>query len=1007
MAQTRVVWVSAVVLTCLLLASAAWAQVATGGIAGLVRDSSGGVLPGVTVEAASPALIEKVRTVVSDNAGRYSIASLQPGTYTVTFTLPGFNTVKREGIVLTAGFTATVNADMPVGALEETVTVSGEAPLVDTQNTRQQTQLSGETLKALPRSQGAMNMIVAFTPGATGNVEVGASQAASWSENAGGNVIRYHGKAGIDQKFDGLDISSANGSTGFMVNPLLIQELVVEKGMGSSEATTSQLGFNAIPKDGGNTFNFLASGLYTNHHFQGNNVDDALRARGVTNPEGVNWVYTSGGSVGGPIVKNKLWFHSAAERLAATNFSAGNFYNKLQSSTGTSPLYEPDTTRPYSPWDETSRVGGRGTWQASPRNKVSASAEYQKITEHYQRGFNDPAAAEFYTFHADLYQGTWNSPVSNKLLLEAAVSHTGWGYTNFPTPEVPDPATTVGVTELTITGVDVNRPYRYSSRDYNYTNFPRNAQRFSMSYVTGSHAFKVGVSAAEASSLSCSRCAGPQLHYSYDMNNQVPSSIAQFATPYNTRSKIKLEFGVYAQDQWAIKRLTVNYGLRFDYFNGQVDAQETADTRPSGGFIAARSFDAVKNVPRWTDVNPRLGLSYDLFGNGRTALKYGVGRYLVKESASVAGANNPITTAVNQVKRNWTDANKDFVPQCNLNILTANGECGQVNNLNFGGTRASTTYSKDVLEGFGVRPANWDMSAEVQHQLARGLSFTAGFYRTQYDHVGSGGTAQFVTDNQLVTPADYDTYCVTAPVDSRLPSGGGYQVCGLYDIKPALFGKTQNIVKQPSEFGDPSVVSRFYSLSISSRFASGLLLSGGLDTGTIITDDCFVVDSPQQLLNCRVETPYGTRTQLKMQGSYPLPREFSVSGTLQNTAGSLYTADWSVTNDQIKGSLGRNLAACGTKTVCSSSVNVPLLPPDTYTQPRRTQLDLRLSKVVRLGSKSRLRANFDIYNALNSNAVINLISGYGPKWLYPADGGSTGIGLLGARLLQFSGELTF
>src|SRR5207247_4908588 len=177
MVQRSLVRVSVVVLTYLLVASGAWAQVATGGIAGVVKDTSGGVLPGVTVEAASPALIEKVRTVVSDSVGRYNIASLQPGTYTVTFTLAGFNTLKRDGIVLTAGFTATVNADMPVGALEQTVTVSGEAPLVDTQNIRQQAQLSAETLKALPHKQGALNMIVAFPPGASANAQFGASHA--------------------------------------------------------------------------------------------------------------------------------------------------------------------------------------------------------------------------------------------------------------------------------------------------------------------------------------------------------------------------------------------------------------------------------------------------------------------------------------------------------------------------------------------------------------------------------------------------------------------------------------------------------------------------------------------------------------------------------------------------------------------------------------------------------------------------------------------------------------
>ena len=1004
MAQTRSVRASVVVLTCLLLASAAWAQVTTSGIAGVATDTSGGVLPGVTVEAASPALIEGVRSVVTDGSGRYSIIALPPGTYSATFRLPGFSTIIREGVVLTAGFTAAIDAAMQVGGIEETITVTGASPVVDVQNVRQQTAITEELLRALPRSEGALNMIVAFTPGVTGNVEVGASQAASWSENAGGRRILYHGKPGIEQNFDGLDVSAGTGSTGYMVNPLMVQELVVEKGMGSAEASTSSLGFNAIPKEGGNIFNFVMSSLGTHHSLQGNNVDDGLRARGVTNAEETRWAYTAGGSVGGPIIQDKLWFHGAAERLSTKNYSAGNYYNKLHKLDGSNLLYEPDLTRPYDPFDETYRIGGRMTWQAAENHKVTFYSELQRITEHRQRGFNSPEAAEFYDFNTPAVQASWTSPVSNRLLFEAAVSRVAWGYENFPNPEVPDPVNTINVAELTFTGADVRRPYQYNNRNgFNKTHNPRNTQRFSVSYVTGSHALKVGVTAGQGFGQNCRRCQGEQAHISYQLRNQVPSRIIQNATPYLQKERIKMELGLFAQDQWTINRLTLNYGARFDYFNGQVDAQDLAATQ----FVSARSFGEVKNIPRWTDVNPRLGLSYDLAGNGRTALKFAVGRYLVKESTTIARGNNPITTSANSVRRNWTDENGDFVPQCDLNNFLANGECGQINNLNFGGTRASTVYNKDVLEGFGVRPANWDTSLEVQHELTRGLSITAGFYRTAYDHTGTS-LGQYVTDNQLVTPEDYDPFCITAPVDPRLPDGGGYQVCGLYDIKPAKFGQVSNILAQPSDYGKPEQVSRFYSVNLNGRFANGLLLTGGLDTGTIISDDCFVVDSPQQLLNCRVETPYATKTQFKMQWSYPLPRGgITVSGTLQNAAGTLYTADYAVSNDQIKGSLGRNLARCGTRVVCSSSVNVPLLPPDTYTQPRRTQMDLRLSKVLAFGSTGRLQVNFDIYNALNDNAVINLISGYGEKWLYPADGGSTGLGLLGARLLQFSGNLGF
>src|SRR5712691_1031624 len=138
----------------LLIPRGTWAQsVSAGGIAGVVRDATGAVLPGVTVEAASPALIEKVRTAMTDGEGQYKIQELRPGTYTVTFTLSDFTTIKREGIELTAGFTATVNADMRVGALAETITVSGASPVVDTQNVRTQNVLSRDVLDSLPSNR--------------------------------------------------------------------------------------------------------------------------------------------------------------------------------------------------------------------------------------------------------------------------------------------------------------------------------------------------------------------------------------------------------------------------------------------------------------------------------------------------------------------------------------------------------------------------------------------------------------------------------------------------------------------------------------------------------------------------------------------------------------------------------------------------------------------------------------------------------------------------------------
>jgi hypothetical protein len=997
------VWVSVAAWTFIFLTPAAWAQQAASGIAGVVRDASGAVLPGVTVEAASPALIEKVRTVVTDGEGRYNIVGLPPGTYTVTFTLPGFNTLKREGIVLTAGFTAPITVEMPVGALEETLTVTGEAPLVDTQNIRQQSQISSELLSVLPSSKAAVNAVISLTPGVTGQADVGGSSGV-WTSQGTTGQVEFHGKTGLNMSYDGMGIVAAlgNGNTGYLVNPLMVQEIVVEKGAGSAESTTSQLTMNAVPKEGSNNFNFVAQANYTNHNFESNNLNDELRALGVTSVDSVRYLYTTGISAGGPFKRDKLWFHSAAQLLENYNYEANNYFN----GTHGTPFYTPDFSRPADQLDESYRVAIRTTWQASPRNKANFGYELQKINEHRRRSNSAPEAAINYRHKTGIIQGAWNSPVNNKLLFEAGASVMFFNFPTYPQPEVPDPLNMVSILEQSTN-------YRYVAQ----TSFTkpqhneRRAERFSVSYVTGSHAFKVGMYLEQHLRDAFDGGNGPQPHINYRFNRGQPTTIVQNATPYLTQNRTRADLGVFAQDQWAISRFTVNYGVRFDYFNGYVPEQTIAATQ----FVPARHYDEVKNAPLWTDISPRVGVSYDLFGNGRTALKAAVGRYLVKETFALNQRLNPLSTSVNSVTRTWIDSNGDYRPDCDLKIFTANGECGPISNTSFGQATITTQYAKDVLEGFGVRPHNWDVSAEVQHQLTRGLSITAGYYRSAFSHPNErsariAGADVYVTDNLLVTPADFDHFCITAPIDPRLPGGGGYQVCSLYDIKPAKFGQVQNLVAHPSKYGKVVQQSNFFSVSTSTRFQSGLLLSGGVDTGRIVEDKCFVVDSPQALLHCRLETPWSSKTQVKVQGSYPLPQGIIVSAVFQDVPGPQYEATYTATNAEVAPSLGRNLAACGARLVgCTATVSVPLLPPMKYFEARRTQLDLRIGKTVRFGGKTRLQANLDVYNALNANSLINVNSTFGPRWRQAAAGGTGGstIGALGARLIQFSGEFTF
>jgi len=263
----------------------------TSGIAGMVRDTSGAVLPGVTIEAASPALIEKVRTAVSDSEGRFNITDLRPGTYSVTFTLPGFSIVKREGIQLASGFTATVNADLQVGSLEETITVTGAAPLVDTSNVRKQNVVSADVLEALPTSTKHVNNVVTLTAGFTGLAEVGGQ----YSAQVGGT---YHGKSGTRVTFDGMGIENTSGNSSYQLNSASVEEMVLQTAGISAESNADGVTVNVVPKEGGNTFRFSASGLYTNAALEGSNLTDELRQRGLTTANKTIKIFDESASLG-------------------------------------------------------------------------------------------------------------------------------------------------------------------------------------------------------------------------------------------------------------------------------------------------------------------------------------------------------------------------------------------------------------------------------------------------------------------------------------------------------------------------------------------------------------------------------------------------------------------------------------------------------------------------------------------------------------------------------------
>lgn len=1009
MGRVSVWMVSAVVsISCVLGSSRVSAQQAAS-ISGVVRDTSGAVLPGVTVEAASPALIEKVRNIVSDGDGQYRIVDLRPGTYTVTFSLTGFSTYKREGVELTAGFNAAINGEMKVGSLEETITVTGASPLVDTQNVRQQIAVTEQTLEALPTGTTGVSNLAAFTPGLT--TTAGSNVGGSAGTYNSSSVISstFHGKTGAITQYDGMSVNNPvrPGATGYIISPATLQEWVVETGGGLAESNAgTSVALNVVPKEGGNTFRGQGNVVFSNGAMQGSNLTDALRARNLTTVGQIDYLYDADFSLGGPIKADKLWFFTSHRVQGNENQRAGVFFNATQNTV----FFTPDQSRPAFREDLLNSNALRLTWQINQKNKLNAHVEPQRNCVCRGRGeFVAPEAAYRWNFWpTGLYQVTWNATVSNRLLFEAAggVMHFQW-----PVEFQPETGNAISVLDQA-TNFTYGSAGGAAALPLNVPGprrAPRYSQRGSMTYVTGSHNFKTGFHLMQGVT-EVEAFVNQNRSYRFrgsTPTTAVPNLVTLYANPFFQKEEMNANLGMFVQDRWTLNRLSLNLGLRFEYVNSEIVDHDL----PAGEFVGARRVAAIKNVPNWTDLNPRMGAAYDLFGNGRTAIRASFGRYVIDTSTEIAQSINPIF-ANSTVNRTWGDSTfgagdprtGNFVPDCDLRNPLTNGECGAWDNQNFGTPAVRARYSSDVVTGFGNRGYLWDLATEVQQELGSKLSVRVGYYRNWDGNLT-------VTDNLEVRPSDFSPYCVTAPTDPRLPNGGGYEICGLYNESRAVFGRSNTVVEKASKFGEQKRVSDFIAINLTSRFGNGIQLGGGLDTGRTVSDRCYVVDNPGHLTfdyttptaptYCRIDTPFSAQTQIKLFGAYPLPYAFMVSGVLQNLSGPQIRAVWAAPNSAIAPSLGRNLSACPSDTgPCAATLNIPLVRPQTVFEDRRTQLDVRVSRRFKLGSRYSFDASLDVYNVTNSGSVITLSETFGPTWQQPT-------AILDARMLQLNGRFTF
>lgn len=955
-------------------------------ITGVVKDSSGAVLPGVTVEAASPALIEKSRAVVSDVEGVYKIIDLRPGTYTVTFSLVGFNTLRRSDVVLTGSFTATINADLAVGTLEETLTVSGQAPVVDVQTVTRERVLQRDVIDAVPAGNRDVRQLAFLIPGVvTNNLS-----------NVGGvslvtDVVTVHNSRPQETVYlmDGMPFHHGGGSGGnrggILVNDAGVEETAIRVGGNQAEASFGGFVSNVIPKSGGNSFRgvFQASGA--NGSMQSDNIDSEQAAQNIK-ANGLKVVWDVNGALGGPLKRDKLWFFGSLRRQQYDQYVTGVYFN----ATPTALTYTPDFNRPAVGDLYLASNNLRLTYQMTPRNKFTVFYDYQNHCECYAYKIGtstatppSPEASYYYQWIPDyMAQAKWTSTVSNKVLFELGTSITNFNYPQYP--QRGNDWQTLSLTEST-TG--------FSWRNY-ASAFGENQNHMysattTLSYVTGSHALKVGALVIHSSSFTSRDATGPQ-RYTMTLRNGVPQSITQFATPVGYSETLKADVGLYVQDQWKYRLLTLNYGLRYQYYNAYVPAQ-SAGPAPN---VPDRNltFDKVENVPLWHNFTPRLGVSYDVFGNGKTAIKGSVGQFVFgPEIITFTRIANPLAATVFSATRPLV--NPTFTPNCDFANIAANGDCGPLNNVNFGKPVITQSLDPDVTR---TRGTNWEVSTSLQHELRPGVAVTAAYFRRWYQNL-------FSTQNVAVTPNDFDSYCVNAPQDSRLPGGGGYQVCGLYDIKPSSgkFGVTNNVTKLNGQ----GEVYNGIDLDINARFGRGYIASFGTSTGRTMIDSCYVLGHPEWAPSsanapynqdfCNPAIPF--QTQYKAYGVIPLPWfGIATSGTFKSVPGVPLAANVPMTSAQIaaNSTLGRPLAG----NVAQVVINV--LPPGTMFGDTVSQLDWRVSKTFQMPGGRKLALNGDLYNVLNANPNLRYNNTYGTQWLY-----STLI--VGGRLIKFTGQLDF
>jgi hypothetical protein len=533
--------------------------------------------------------------------------------------------------------------------------------------------------------------------------------------------------------------------------------------------------------------------------------------------------------------------------------------------------------------------------------------------------------------------------------------------------------------------------------------------RASLSYVTGAHNMKFGYQGGFNNPSQTYNHRGQVINIR--VRNGVPNQLRQsivfpFQVKY-VRNLLPVNF--YAQDQWTVDRLTVQGGVRYDHWGSSYP--DSGIGGPGYPFAPQEIFYPSRSTPGydWSDVTPRVGVAYDVFGNGRTAVKFNIGKYMEAITATNNDIDmNPLIRTAVSTTRGWTDSNRDFVPDCDLNDPRKNGECAAMDNQNLGQPVFTRTFDPAFVSGWGTRPYNWGMGISVQQEIVPRVSVDVGYFRNWWGN-------WYVVDNRATSLADYTPFSIAAPLDPRLPNGGGYTVAGLYNLVPEKVGQVDELAQASSNFAEQVENWQGIDVNVVARLRLGLTVQGGTSTGRRLSDACALKAAvPEQgtgptgsantsiaggsVVNpyCRVVEPF--RTQFKGLATYTIPTlDVQVAATWASVPGSSLAANFVATNAWIAAGpqpLGRNLTG-------ANSVTVNLIEPNTVFAPRRNNIDFRIAKILRYG-RTRTQVGVDVYNVTNTDVATGFNQRFiaGGAWLTPTS-------IQPARYARITAEVSF